>query len=63
MREVAGSLDIEVANEVRSERLADLGSTRLGIVGLAERVELLGGSLDAGLDGGRWRVKVLLPLI
>lgn len=63
VREVTGSLEIAVANEVRSERLADLGSTRLGIVGLAERVELLGGSFDAGLDGGRWRVRVRLPLI
>lgn len=63
VREVTGWLEIDVANEVRAERLADLGSTRLGIVGLAERVELLGGSLDAGLDGGRWRVRVRLPLL
>lgn len=62
VREVTSRLEIDVANDVRSERLADLGSTRLGIVGLAERIELLGGSLDAGLDRGHWRVRVRLPL-
>ncbi|MDO5712027.1 MAG: histidine kinase [Micrococcales bacterium] len=62
VREVTGALHIDVANDVRTEHLADLGSTRLGIVGLVERVELLGGSLIAGLDGGRWHVRAKLPL-
>lgn len=62
VRMTADALEICVDNEVRDEHLVDLGSTRLGLVGLTERVELLGGGLRAGLDGDRWRVRAVLPL-
>lgn len=32
-----------------------------GIEGMRERVRLLGGSLEAGPDGGSWRVVARLP--
>lgn len=62
VRTTADALEICVDNEVRDEHLVDLGSTRLGLIGLTERVELLGGGLRAGLDGDRWRVRAVLPL-
>lgn len=62
VRDTGRTLVIDVANELRSERPAQLGSTRLGVVGLTERVELLGGSLSAGREGERWHMHALLPL-
>lgn len=45
-----------------SPAVADL-STGLGLVGLRERVTLLGGQLDAGpLPAGGWRLQAVLPL-
>ncbi len=39
------------------------GAGGFGLLGMRERVELLGGSLDAGpLRGGGWRVRAVLPL-
>ncbi|MGC5168027.1 sensor histidine kinase [Luteimicrobium sp. DT211] len=34
----------------------------VGLVGLRERAATLGGTLDAGADGGTWTVRVVLPL-
>lgn len=67
------ALEITVDNEVLDGHRTDLGSTRLGVVGLTERIELLGGHLEAGLvprldsSGGLpgaecWRVRAILPL-
>ncbi len=46
------------------ERAALAGSgAGLGLAGMRERVEALGGVLDAGpQDGGGWRVHARLPL-
>lgn len=33
-----------------------------GLIGMSERVLLLGGSLDAGPEGGTWRVRATLPV-
>ncbi len=42
---------------------APVGSTGLGLRGLRERLELVGGSLDAGPDAdGRWLVRGRVPL-
>ncbi|ADJ44565.1 two-component system histidine kinase [Amycolatopsis mediterranei S699] len=35
---------------------------RRGLAGLAERVEALRGELDAGPDGGQWRLSATIPL-
>jgi len=32
-----------------------------GLIGMRERADLLGGSFDAGPDGGTWRVHAYLP--
>ena len=42
---------------IRSE-----GGSGLGLVGMRERAELLGGSVVAGPDGGGWVVDCSLPL-
>ncbi|MEV0351556.1 histidine kinase [Nonomuraea sp. NPDC050680] len=33
-----------------------------GLVGMRERAVLVGGSFEAGMDGGLWRVKAVLPM-
>ncbi|MGW6427088.1 sensor histidine kinase [Nocardia sp. NPDC055053] len=41
----------------------DIPGTGMGLVGMRERVAVLGGTLSAGRTGdGRWRVKATLPL-
>jgi signal transduction histidine kinase len=53
-------LELTVLNPV-----GDLAPTRpgggLGIVGMRERAQLLGGTLEAGREGGRFRVRAVLP--
>lgn len=55
-------LAVEVANQVPVAAASLLPGAGLGLVGLAERVSLVGGRLDAGPtpDGG-WRVAAHLP--
>lgn len=57
-------LDVEVANREPVAAASLLPGAGLGLVGLAERVSLVGGRLDAGPtpDGG-WRVTAHLPWI
>lgn len=57
-------LEIEVHNTraAATSRLAESGSG-LGLAGMRERVEALGGSLDAGpTDDGGWRLTARLPV-
>ena len=56
-----GAVTVEVENTVSdgSARLAPGGA---GLVGLAERVRLLGGDVEAGPVGRLWRVRAELPL-
>jgi signal transduction histidine kinase len=58
-----GGLDIEVRDDGGGDgsALADSGSG-LGLVGMRERVEALGGSLEAGPVAGGWRLVVRLPV-
>jgi signal transduction histidine kinase len=59
----AGELEIELRNwggQGRSE-LAETGSG-MGLKGLRERVETLGGRLEAAPDGGGWRLHADIPL-
>jgi signal transduction histidine kinase len=60
----ADELEIEVHNEVAAgtSALASTGSG-LGLAGMRERVESLGGSLEAGpSSGGGWHLSARLPL-
>lgn len=61
VRDTPDGLVVEVANDIGGRALADFGSTGLGVIGLTERVELLGGRFEAGPDGERWRVRAVLP--
>ncbi len=59
-----GEIEIEVRNESAGEAssLAATGSG-LGLAGMRERVESMGGTLDAGpTDDGGWRVRARLPV-
>jgi signal transduction histidine kinase len=54
-----GSLELTVTNPARpGSASAEAGH---GIVGMRERATLLGGSLDAGVSDGRFRVRAHLP--
>jgi signal transduction histidine kinase len=54
------ALSIDVSNVVDESR-SPSGDGR-GLVGMRERVTLLGGSLTVGPDDDRWRVEARLPL-
>jgi signal transduction histidine kinase len=61
VRTTAHSLDIEVTDDGRAD--ADSVNGSLGIRGMSERAEALGGGLDVSPgDGGGWRVHAVLPL-
>jgi signal transduction histidine kinase len=65
--------DASVAVAYEAERLTVLVENALnpeadpvpsggaGLVGMTERVRLLGGNVHAGLDGERWRVRAEIP--
>lgn len=56
-------LVLEVRNDRVPAQPADPSGSGYGVVGMAERVAALGGSLRAGPEpGGRWRVTARLPL-
>jgi signal transduction histidine kinase len=60
----ADALDVEVRDDGSGGRSVLAGSgAGLGLAGMRERVEALGGVLDAGpQNGGGWRVHARLPL-
>ncbi|WP_248963426.1 sensor histidine kinase [Sphaerisporangium perillae] len=55
------TLTIEVSNPVTAARPRREGGR--GLVGMRERVTLLGGTMTAGPDGAHWRVSVHLPAL
>jgi signal transduction histidine kinase len=55
-------LDVSVANRLRHDPAPEADGGGHGIIGMRERAALLGGSLHAGADGGRFRVHARLPL-
>ena len=57
-----GALELTVVNPVRSASSAREPRAGHGLIGMRERVVLLGGSLDTGVRDGRFRVHARLPL-
>jgi signal transduction histidine kinase len=59
-----GAVHIRVADNGRGTRQAPVGgSGGYGLVGMRERVELLGGTFTAGSrSGGGWEVRARLPI-
>jgi signal transduction histidine kinase len=56
----ASALEIAVTNPAaETAGIRDGGGH--GIVGMRERAQLLGGSVEAGVDGGRFRLRARLP--
>jgi MYXO-CTERM domain-containing protein len=56
-----GELVIEIENDLVPGAPAG-GGTGTGLVGLHERADAVGGTVTAGPDGGRWRVRAVLPV-
>jgi signal transduction histidine kinase len=56
-----GTLLIELTNDLVPGAPPGDG-TRTGLLGLAERASAVSGSVQAGPDGGRWRVRATLPV-
>ncbi len=56
----ADGVRLLVANDVTQVRGAIPGA-KLGLVGITERAQMLGGTLDAGVRGGRFVVEAWLP--
>jgi signal transduction histidine kinase len=44
-----------------SDTLSQIRGSGSGLVGMAERMDAVGGHLSAGVDGDRWRVRAELP--
>ncbi|MEU4740724.1 histidine kinase [Actinosynnema sp. NPDC023658] len=59
-----GLVHVRVADDGRAQRAAPVGgSGGYGLVGMRERVELLGGQFSAGArPGGGWEVRAALPV-
>lgn len=56
-----GTMRVLAANPMAAERQPSSLSSGLGLRGLAERVDLMGGSFSAGAAGSEWVVEVSLP--
>ncbi|MDQ2586879.1 sensor histidine kinase [Saccharothrix yanglingensis] len=56
-----GELEVSVTNDGRVADVPVLSGGGFGLVGLAERVEAVGGTLSAGPSGAGWRVTARLP--
>lgn len=54
-------VDVRLANAVPVERVPDAHGSGTGLVGLAERVDLVGGHLEHGTDGQRFVLRAWLP--
>ncbi|WP_316526261.1 sensor histidine kinase [Kitasatospora brasiliensis] len=54
-------LRISVDSPYRGEQGRGLPGARAGLVGMAERAGLLGGSFEAGPEDGYWSVRAVLP--
>lgn len=57
----AEEVRLEISNPAPVGPPTDVPGARLGLVGMAERVQLLGGRLEHGWDDGRFTLAVWLP--
>ncbi|WSL80781.1 histidine kinase [Kitasatospora sp. NBC_01266] len=55
-------VEIAVESPYRPQAGPALPGAKAGLVGMRERAQLLGGSFEAGPDGGLWRVRAMLPV-
>ncbi|WP_193103561.1 sensor histidine kinase [Brachybacterium sp. FME24] len=63
VREVDGELALDISNDGVRARPVEPDSKGFGLMGMAERVTTLGGTMRAGAHGSDcWRVQVTLPL-
>ncbi|MCE7006645.1 histidine kinase [Kibdelosporangium philippinense] len=58
----ADAVRLEIRDDGGDFRVAGDG-TGHGLVGLRERVEMLGGTLEAGADGQGWRLLAVMPVV
>ncbi|HET9521753.1 MAG TPA: histidine kinase [Candidatus Limnocylindrales bacterium] len=60
-----GAVEVRVSDRggTGSHELADGGSGGHGLIGMRERVAMLGGEFEAGRDDGGFRVRARLPLV
>jgi signal transduction histidine kinase len=58
-----GAVTVTIRNEPPAEAPTDLPGSGSGLVGLAERVRLVGGTLHSGPAGGGWELRAHLPWI
>lgn len=61
VRRVAGTLHVEVTNELPPDAGAASGTGR-GLLNMRERAAAVGGSLSAGPTGSSWSVRARLPI-
>lgn len=61
LRTTGGRWEIDVVDEGATLPPTDAGGAGLGLVGMRERVAVLGGTVEAGPWDGGWRVHVELP--
>ncbi|MDH6127984.1 histidine kinase [Kitasatospora sp. GP82] len=54
-------VEIVTESPYRAGEVPAAPGARAGLVGMGERAGLLGGSLEAGPESGRWRVRAVLP--
>jgi signal transduction histidine kinase len=63
IRRVGDAVHIDIMNTPATRPITPLPGSNQGLLGLNQRVELLGGTLDYGpLDRGGWQVRAQLPV-
>jgi signal transduction histidine kinase len=63
LRTIGHEVVVEVANTAATRPVVELPSSRVGLLGLRQRAELLDGAIEYGPDGsGGWRLRLTLPL-
>ena len=60
-RDGSGRVTVSVRNEAGGRAPAGLPGAGLGLVGLRERIRLVGGSLHGGPTGGGWELRAVVP--
>jgi signal transduction histidine kinase len=55
-----GTVSLEISNDAAGDPSA-IGGAGHGVLGMRERVDLVGGSLEVGPTADGWRLSALLP--